>query len=179
VERLGEPAAKADTILGRMKRAISERMDEDPAFYRRFSELVEESIQAFRQGRIDQLEYLTRARAQLDELRAGQHGGAPERLARYQHAPAYYGVLRDSMAGYHVSDERIADVAIEQEEIIEANKVTDWHNNLDVQKRIKRQLDHSFYSLEQETGMEIEPVRLDALIDQVLEVAKSRGRRLS
>jgi len=179
VEKLGEPAAKADTILSRMKRTIRDRMDEDPAFYRRFSELVEESIQAFRQGRIDQIEYLTRPGAQRDELRADQHGGAPERLARYQHAPAYYGVLRDSMAGYEVSDERIADVAIKQEEIIEANKVTDWQNNLDVQKRIKRQLDHSFYDLEQETGVELEPARLDALIDQVLEVAKSRGRRLS
>jgi len=179
VEKLGEPAARADMILNRLKRTVGERMDEDPAFYRRFSELVEESIRAFRQGRIDQLEYLNRARQHLDELRAGAHGGAPERLAGYRHAPAYYGVLREPMAAYHVGDERIADVAIEQERIIEENKVTDWDHNLDAQKQIKRQLDDSFYSLERETGVAFDAARLDALIDQVLEVAKSRHRRSS
>ncbi|MEI2692413.1 MAG: hypothetical protein V9H69_22930 [Anaerolineae bacterium] len=50
VERLGTPAAKADTILHRMKRTISEHMDEDPAFYRRFAELVEESYHGLSPG---------------------------------------------------------------------------------------------------------------------------------
>ncbi len=66
-------------------------MGQDPVFYRRFSELVEETIQAFHQGRIDQLEYLNRAQEHLDQLRAGQRGGEPERLRRYRDASAYYG----------------------------------------------------------------------------------------
>ena len=94
VERLGTPAAKADTILNRMKRTITERMDEDPAFYRRFSELIEETILAYRQGRIDQLEYLQQAEKALDQMRAGRESSLPPELSRYQHAPAYYGILR-------------------------------------------------------------------------------------
>src|SRR5690606_17143621 len=50
VAKLATPAAKADTILNRMKRTIIENMDEDPAFYRRFAELIEETILAYRQG---------------------------------------------------------------------------------------------------------------------------------
>lgn len=177
VEKLGTPTAKADTILNRMKRTISERMDEDPALYRRFAELVEETIQAYRQGRIDQLEYLSRAQAALDALRQGQRGGVPEQLKRYRHAPAYYGVLRESLTGYGLSDERIAEVAIAQEAIIEAGKITDWAGNLDVQKRIKRQLDHQLGDLERESGVEFDLDQLDVLIDQVLEIAKARDRR--
>ncbi len=39
-------AAKADTIAYRMKRTITENMAQDPAFYRRFSQMIEETILA-------------------------------------------------------------------------------------------------------------------------------------
>ena len=158
-----------------MKRTISERMDEDPALYRRFSELVEETILAYRQGRIDQLEYLRRAQGVLDQLRSGQRGGQPEQLTRYRHAAAYYGILRDSLVAYGLSDEHIADVAIAHETIIEANKITDWTVNLDVQKKIKRQLDHQLGEVEREADIEFDLDQLDVLIDQILEVAKARN----
>src|SRR5262249_13654817 len=179
VEKLGTPTAKADTILNRMKRTISERMDEDPAFYRRFSELVEETIEAYRQGRIDQLEYLSRAQSVLDQMRTGHRSGEPEQLKRYRHASAYYGVLREPLAAYGLDDDRIADIAIHQEEIIEANKITDWTTNLDVQKKIKRELDNHFYDVERETTREFDIDQLDAMIDQVVEIAKARDSRRS
>lgn len=177
VARLDTPTAKADTILNRMKRTITERMDEDPAFYRRFSDLIEETIRAYRQGRIDQLEYLRQAEEALNQLRSGQHGGQPAQLARYHHAAAYYGVIHDPLAAYGLTDARIADVAIAQEQIIEAHKITDWANNLDVQKKIKRQLDHHFYDVEKESGAEFDFDQVDAMIDQVVDVAKARDSR--
>jgi type I restriction enzyme R subunit len=177
VAKLGSPTAKADTILNRMKRTITERMDEDPALYRGFAELVEETIQAYRQGRIDQLEYLRRAQQALDALRAGNQGGAPAQLTRYRDAGAYYGVIREPLATYGLSEERIAELAIAQEELIEANKVTDWESNLDVQRRIKRQLDRQLGELEREAGVEFELAQLDVLIEQLLEVARARSRR--
>ncbi|KPV54132.1 hypothetical protein SE17_05600 [Kouleothrix aurantiaca] len=179
VARLDTPTAKADTILNRMKRTITERMDEDPAFYRRFSELIEETINAYRQGRIDQVEYMRRAQEALDQMRAGEHRGQPPQLARYQHASAYYGAIHEPLATFGLSDERIADVAIRQEAIIEQNKVTDWANNLDVQKKIKRQLDHHFYDVEREAGAEFDFDQVDAMIDQVVEIAKARDSRSS
>ena len=176
VERLGTPAAKADTILHRMKRTISEHMDEDPTFYRRFAELVEEAIEAYRQGRIDQLEYLHIARGRLEQMRSGRAGDLPAQLARYRHAPAYFGVLREPLAGYGLDEEHIARAAIRQEEIIEANKVTDWETNLDIQNLIRSQLDDFFFDLERVTGVALETDALDLMIEQVLEVAKARNR---
>lgn len=46
--RLGGAASKADTIAYRTRRTITERMDLDPAFYKRFSELLEQTIAEFR-----------------------------------------------------------------------------------------------------------------------------------
>lgn len=177
VEKLGAPTAQADTILNRMKRTISERMDEDPAFYRRFSELVEETIQAYRQGRIDQLEYLNHAQSALAQMRSGQRGGQPEQLSRYRHAAAYYGVIREPLSAYGLDDEQIAAISIQQEQIIEGYKITDWTTNLDVQKQIKQQLDAHFYAVERKAGAAFDLDQLDAMIDQVLEIAKARDTR--
>jgi type I restriction enzyme R subunit len=41
-------ASKADRIASATRRAITERMDEDPALYQRFSKLLEETIRAYR-----------------------------------------------------------------------------------------------------------------------------------
>ena len=174
VARLETPAAKADTILNRMKRTISERMEEDPAFYRRFAELVEESILAYRQGRLDQLEYLNQAQTHLDALRAGRDSSIPTTLARYRDAPAYYGILAEALAPYGVAQGVMAALAIEQEAIIEANKVTDWRYNLDVQRTIRRKLDDGFIELERDTGAAIDVAQVDLMIEQILEVAKAR-----
>ena len=41
-------AARADTIAYRTKKTITAKMDEDPAFYKRFSDLIQEAINDFR-----------------------------------------------------------------------------------------------------------------------------------
>ncbi len=50
------PEAKADTIAHRMKRTLNERMDEDPALHKKFSQLVGDTIEAFQQNRISEVE---------------------------------------------------------------------------------------------------------------------------
>ncbi len=68
----------------------------------------------------------------------------------------------------------MAALAIEQEGIIEANKVTDWRYNLDVQRTIRRKLDDGFIELERDTGAAIDIAQVDLMIEQILEVAKAR-----
>ncbi len=176
VARLASPVAKADTILNRMKRTIIEYVDADPALYRRFSELVEDTIAAYRQGRIDQLEYLRRAQRQLDELRAGVRSGAPSKLTAYPQASAFYGVLHEPLAAYSLSAEQIADLAIAQHEAVERSKVTDWVNNVDVQNQMKQRLDTTFLDLERATDIKIDVAQLDLLIEQIIAVAIARSR---
>ena len=52
----------ADTIAYNVKRVILHRMDEDPAFYKKFSEMLQEVIDAFRSERLAEAEYLKQAR---------------------------------------------------------------------------------------------------------------------
>lgn len=52
--------AKADMIAHATKRAITERLAQDPAFYEKFSKLIQQAIDDYRAKRITDLEYLQR-----------------------------------------------------------------------------------------------------------------------
>ncbi len=51
-------ASKADRIASTTRRCITERMDENPEFHRKFSELLEEAINDYHARRISEKDYL-------------------------------------------------------------------------------------------------------------------------
>jgi len=182
VEKLGTSAAKADTIAHRVKRTVTEQMEKDPAFYEKFSRLIEETIEAYRQGRISEVEYLEKAAEILHNVQAGRDRDRPEKLYRYRDASAYYGVIHEPLAQYTVDvpgidmDDLIANVAIRLERIIEERKIRDWTTNLDVQREIKRAMDEYLYSIKGHYEIPLTAGDVDVILDSVLEIAKQRDR---
>ncbi len=182
VDRLTTPASKADTITHQMKRTASAKMDEDPAFYKKFSKLIEETIEAYRQGRLDDLEYLEKSQELLKAFQSGHDAGRPAQLNGYRHAGAYYGILQEQLGTYNltsgqkISPDLVAEIAIQAEALIEQGKVRDWTTNLDVQKRIKRTLDDYLYDIKRRHGIPLTEGDLDVILDNLVEVAKQRER---
>ncbi|MFQ5419980.1 MAG: YgjP-like metallopeptidase domain-containing protein [Anaerolineae bacterium] len=150
VARREGAAAKADTIAYRMKRTITEKMAEDPAFYRRFSQMIEETIKAYKEGRLTELEYYQKMQEGLGEMRSGKTADLPPQLTRFRDAPAYYGVIKEPLAAYRVDASRAADIAIKLEELVEARKVRDWAGNPDVENRIRNDIEDYLYALKDE-----------------------------
>jgi len=182
VARLQTPAAKADTIAHRVKRTVTENMEKDPAFYTRFSKLIDETIRAYHEGRISEAEYLQRATEIMRTVQSGRDASMPEKLGRYRHAPAYYGVIREPLAGYTLNtpdlsmDDLAADVAIRLEQIIEERKIRDWTANLDVQNEIKLAMEDYLYSIKGRYDIPLKGGDMDVILDSVLDVAKQRDR---
>ena len=60
LEKLGSDAAKADAITSRTTKTCTEKMEEDPTFYKRLSALIEEAIEELNQYQNDMIvkEYL-------------------------------------------------------------------------------------------------------------------------
>ena len=172
VQHLGTPAARADAIANRITKTATERVEEDPAFYRRFSQLVEDTIEAYRTGRISELEYLNQMEAALDEFRSGHMGDLPPQLIGTHDAPAYYGLLNECFPSAERS--ATAELAVGMEQALNRLKVRDWVANPDVINRMKGVLDDLLYDFGREIGQPLEVSALDALIDQLVEVARSR-----
>ena len=97
-EKLEGTASKADTIAHRTKKTINERMEEDPAFYRKFSEMLEDAIRAFREKRIEDRGYLTKVTEIAEAIRTRKDDNLPETIRHRDVAKAFYGVVRKALA---------------------------------------------------------------------------------
>lgn len=53
LQRLGTPRAKADAIRTRMSKSINTKWDENPAYYKTFSQRIEETLEAYKDQRIN------------------------------------------------------------------------------------------------------------------------------
>ena len=182
VSKLGTPAAQADTIAHRVKRTVTENMEKDPAFYTRFSKLIDETIRAYREGRLNEAEYLQRVTKIMHTVQLGKDASIPEKLGRYEDAPAYYGVIHDQLVQYNVGgadstpDDLAADVAIRLEEIIEERKIRDWTTSLDQQNEMKREMEDYLYGVKDHYDIPLKGGDMDVILDSVIDVAKQRDR---
>ncbi len=92
LEKLEGTASKADTIAHRTKRTIEERMDDDPAYYRKFSDMLEDAIRAFREKRVADGEYLVKVSEIAEAIRTRKEDHLPEAVRQRDVAKAFYGV---------------------------------------------------------------------------------------
>ena len=178
VEQVQGAAAKADTIASRMKRTIDLRMEEDPSFYKSFGKLIEETVEAYKQGRIDDAEYLEQMSQHYQNFAAGRRDDTPPILRAHKHAAAYYGIVQKVIA-QHAPDELdaielSANIAIRIEEIIEARKIRDWVRNSDVQNDMRNDLEDYLYSIKGRHAVGYNGDDIDVLMDQLIETAKHR-----
>lgn len=179
IEKLETTAAKADTIASRTKKTISEKMEEDPYFYRRFSKILEEAIEAFRDERISDAEYLNRVTEIMNAVVNRADDSFPETLKHNDAAKAFYGVVNDVLNRLKVNEkinkEISAIMALEIDEIIERNKVVAWLNNTDAQNKIKNDIDDFLYEMNEKQSIDMDFDSMDLIVETSLDIAKKRS----
>lgn len=191
VEKLEGKAAKADTIAARVKKTITEKMEEDPVFYKKFADLVEQTILEYRQGRIDEAEYLKRVTSVMETVRRGHEEDIPINLEGHREAQAYFGVLNemfernthDSLkvaeqspnydSGYlEPSPEMMAGMALDIESIIARKKIRDWQRADDVIKAMQNDIDDYLFDLRNQDKVYITVGDMDQIIQRCINVAR-------
>lgn len=178
VEKLGSTASKADTIAYRTKRTIHDRMQEDPAFYRRFSEMLEDAIRAFREQRLSDAEYLRTVTEIAEKVKNRTGDDIPEVLAHREVAKAFFGVLQDVFAEYSDDgfDARTAstDASVAIDDIIQQNRIVNWTNNTDVQNRMMGAIEDYLFELKDQNGVDLTFEDIDRILEMVLDIARTR-----
>jgi type I restriction enzyme, R subunit len=174
VEGLSTPRARAEAILNHLKRTALEKMETDPAYYRNFSQMIEETLQAIEFGRMSELDALEQAKSMRDEETSGYRQDVPQRLRNLRDAPAYYGVVRESLRE-RLSEEFLADMAVQVEAIIENHKIRDWENNPDVLNIMRNAIEDYLYDVEKKQDIRFSHVELDEIIEQVIDIARKRA----
>lgn len=177
VEKREGKAAKADTIASRLKKTITEKMDEDPVFYEKFADLVQQAIDDYRRNRINEAEYLRRVQEYQETVRRGHEGDMPDKLEGHREAQAHYGILGEVLEDYETpkgKDKKdfLAQLALDIEDRIEPHKIRDWVHNQDVLKKIQNELDDYLFELRDRYGLRLEVADMDAILERCLGVAR-------
>ncbi|KAF1082454.1 MAG: Type I restriction-modification system, restriction subunit R [Candidatus Rifleibacterium amylolyticum] len=173
-------AARADTIAHATRRVITEKMDEDPAFYEKFSKLIQQAIEDFRAKRISDLDYLNKVVEIRHKVVGKVHDDIPDKLTGNEDAMAYFGVVRPFLDKCGLNEKNIeyaaADTAIAIQGILDKHKKVHFWDDEDAQKQVVNEIDdYLFDELKTERGVELSLDQMDDLIEKVLQVAKHRS----
>ncbi|WP_230204471.1 type I restriction endonuclease subunit R [Olavius algarvensis spirochete endosymbiont] len=173
-------ASKADTIAHATKKVITEKMDEDPAFYEKFSKLIQQAIEDFRAKRISDLDYLNKVVDIRNKVVGKVHDDIPDKLSGNENAMAYFGVLKPLLEKHELSEEDLesaaADTGIAIHGILEKHKKVHFWDDEDAQKQAVNEIEDYLYDeLKRERGIELSLDQMDDIIEKVLQVAKHRS----
>ncbi len=178
LEELGSLRSKADAIASRMTRSISEKRDENPAYYDSFSKRIRDALALYKEKVISEAEYLAKMRTIMEDYYAGKSTVSyPERIKNNVHAQAFFGVLTalfDEVEDERITPDFVAEVSEEITKIVASHSQVDWTNNKTIHDRISQDIDDLFYKYEKEHGLKLSFDLIDKIIDNVKTVALRR-----
>lgn len=179
VEKTLGAAAKADKIASRTAKHISEKMEEDPAFYKKFSELLKEAIKAYEDQRISETEYLNRVKDIMDSVLTRKDPEVPEALEHREIAKAFYGIaketLHDKFKDVEMQKAVCADIAIASDDIIKKLLIVDWQGKVDVPKKMMHLIgDYLIDEVRDKYSVSISFEEIDSISERIVDVAKIR-----
>ena len=178
LEELGSLRSKADAIASRMTRSISEKRDENPAYYDSFSKRIRDALALYKEKVISEAEYLAKMRTIMGDYHAGRSTVSyPERIKNNVHAQAFFGVLTalfDEVEDERITPDFVAEVSEEITKIVASHSQVDWTNNKTIHDRISQDIDDLFYKYEKEHGLKLSFDLIDKIIDNVKTIALRR-----
>ena len=172
-------AAKADAIAHATKKVITEKMEEDPAFYEKFSRLIQQAIDDFRAKRLTDMEYLKKAMKLRHKVVNRERDDVPEKLAGNEDGLAFYGLLTPFI-DRHVKDETCrrdiaAETALALCGVMERNWKVQFWDDEDALKQAVNEIDDYLYDqVKGARGVELSTKEMDEIIDRAMQLARHR-----
>lgn len=175
-------AAKADTIATRTAKYINENMDSDPAFFKKFSQLIKETIELYEQGRLTDNEYLEKMMQYKEDVLNHTDSELPSELEHNNAAKAYFGIALENykrlFPNMPVREMALAtanafDDIIRQTVIVEDSVLVDWQSKNDIIGKMKIRLeDELIDNVKRKYGVNFPFDDMDIIIDGCVDVAK-------
>ena len=185
VEKTTGKAAKADKIASRTSKHISEKMDEDPAFYKKFSEMLKTAIQDYVDRRITEAQYLDKVQEIMNAVLSHTDSEMPESLRDKKVAQAFYGLnmeflsekIQDAVVRKEVSIESAIqiDVLIQEAVFDNGNPIVDWPHKSNITGKLQIEIgDYLIDEVRDKYTVSLSFGEMDDIANRCIEVAKIR-----
>lgn len=182
IDKVVGTAAKADTIASRTSKYITENMDSDPAFYKKFSQLIKETIEAYEQGRLNENDYLDRMLQFKEDVLNHTDSEMPAELEHSNTAKAYYGIALENykrmfpeqpVKEMALATSKAFERIIRENVIIDDAVIVDWQSKIDIVGKTKIALeDELIDNVKRKYGLDFSFNDMDVIIDGCVDVAK-------
>jgi len=178
-------AAKADKISSRTAKVISEKMDEDKPFYKKFSQLLKETIAEYEAKRISETEYLNRVQDIMENVLTHSDSDIPETLRNKDVAKTFYGLCLEGL-GDNVQDKELKKViatqaAISIDDIIRnavldnQSPIIDWQFKSNITGRLQIDIgDYFIDEVRDKYNIQLSFNDMDSIANECIEAAKLR-----
>lgn len=185
VEKTEGVAAKADKIASRTSKHITEKMDEDPAFYRKFSEMLKDTIDEYEKQRITEAQYLNKVKDIMDAVLSHTDSDIPTVLDGKETAKAFYGLsvesLTDKIPDANTRKEIAVDAALKIDDLIRkavldnGKPVVDWQYKSNITGKLQIDIgDYLIDEIRDKHNLDLTFGDMDAMAERYIEVAKVR-----
>lgn len=185
VENTTGKAAKADKIASRTAKHISEKMDEDPAFYKKFSQMLTETIAEYEEKRINEAQYLSKVQEIMENVLAHTDSDIPESLQQREVAKAFYGLtlesLIDKVQDAVVRREIAVQSALHIDDLIRASvldkekPIIDWQQKSNITGKLLIEIgDYLIDEVRDKYNVSLTFGEMDQIANNCIEVAKLR-----
>ncbi|MGM0620695.1 MAG: type I restriction endonuclease subunit R [Bacteroidota bacterium] len=178
VEKIVGKAAQADHIASRTIKAINVKMQDDPIYYMKFADLIRKTIEDYHQKRIDEAEYLNKAREFDERFFNGRTQDAPEQLVDNEVALAFYNFSKTIFedvellkTDFHIEMGLAIDKTVKKNIYLNDKKIIEWHRNVDITGKINIELSDAIYDLLQKYDVDPDWDKIDHLIEECLKIA--------
>lgn len=182
VENTTGKAAKADKIASRTSKHITEKMDEDPAFYKKFSEMLKQTIADYEAKRISEAEYLNKVKDIMGSVLSHTDSDIPASLQNADVAKAFYGItneeLQEKLSDNETRKNIAANTALSIDEIIKKLIKVNWQNEIDIPKRMVLQIgDYLIDEVRDKYNLQMSFEQIDKIAERCVDVAKIRYKK--
>ncbi|MCO5231951.1 MAG: HsdR family type I site-specific deoxyribonuclease [Chitinophagales bacterium] len=185
VENTTGKAAKADKIASRTAKHITEKMDEDPAFYKKFSQMLRETIADYEAKRISEAQYLSRVQDIMNNVLAHTVNDIPEQLKDRDVAKAFYGLtveaLSEKIQDNIIRKEVATHTALQIDDLIQdsvldnGKAIIDWQYKTNITGKLLIEIgDYLIDEVRDKYNVDLSFKDMDKIAEDCIEVAKIR-----
>jgi type I restriction enzyme R subunit len=185
VENTTGKAAKADKIASRTAKHASEKMEEDPAFYKKFSEMLKETIADYEAKRINEAQYLSKVTEIMENVLAHTDSDIPEVLNGKEAAKAFYGLtvasLSEKLQDPIVRKSVATETALQVDDLIKdavldhGKPIIDWQYKTNITGKLLIEIgDYLIDEVRDKYNINLSFGEMDEIANKCIEVAKIR-----
>lgn len=185
VENTTGKAAKADKIASRTSKHISEKMEEDPAFYKKFSQMLKETIADYEAKRINEVQYLNKVQEIMNNVLAHTDSDIPEALKDKDVAKAFYGLnveslsekIQDPIVRREISTKSALNIddMIQKAVLDHGKSIIDWQYKTNITGKLQIEIgDYLIDEVRDKYNISLSFSELDEIANKCIEVAKIR-----